>query len=519
VKRATLFDVNWVVAELRPDSFHARAGDHGVDLIVERDAERRLTPESAARIVEALNGLIRAKSWLARVKLVCALDSRGLILRPFPRPTAVPSEIARCLQLQLEGELPLPPEDLAWGWIPRPVPDGKSAAGERPEVLVAAVRKDVVVQLAAVLKPIATDLVFTPATLARLALIPAENREFSLLDLGNIQCELTVVEVGSAPSVRWLSWGVNRLTDSVGNIDPSVDSSGAEEVERLLALMPAAVRKFPLWIAGPPEVAARLVRLLAAHWGGESLPQVLVIPVGPGHTAALTGLAQILARNRPSAATQETPGVGAPSAVPLMELQSKLAEANEGGSRRLPSRSLLALAALFALVLLVPYLEALLFQPRLARRIAEFKKGNAQLAIIDREFSFLRYLEQNQAPHLDAAFVIAQAAPPGARVQSININRQGEVSLSGWLRDLAQVGTFRLKLIDSGFFSTVVVEDQSPTPDRQRINFRINARWKDAAEREALSLGPELINSVGTSSSTNQVLLPPGSPRPSPAGP
>ena len=53
-----------------------------------------------------------------------------------------------------------------------------------------------------------------------------------------------------------------------------------------------------------------------------------------------------------------------------------------------------------------------------------------------------------------------------------------------------QVTDFRAKLIASGFFSNVSVEEQSPTPDRQRVNLRMIAQWKPAAARNSLAFGP-----------------------------
>ena len=68
------------------------------------------------------------------------------------------------------------------------------------------------------------------------------------------------------------------------------------------------------------------------------------------------------------------------------------------------------------------------------------------------------------------------------------MNRRGDLALRGFMRDSQQVVDFRSKLINSGFFSTVVVEEQNPTPDRQRINLRISAQWKSAPGRESLPL-------------------------------
>jgi hypothetical protein len=49
------------------------------------------------------------------------------------------------------------------------------------------------------------------------------------------------------------------------------------------------------------------------------------------------------------------------------------------------------------------------------------------------------------------------------------------------MRDPQQVVEFRSKLIDSGLFSTVVVEEQTPTPDRQKVVVRITGQWKRSA--------------------------------------
>ena len=395
-------------------------------------------------------------------------------------------------------------------------------------MLVAAIRKEIADEHAAVLQSISSDIRFTPAALARAALAPGF--PCAVLDVGSTQSELTLQAAGAAPTVRALPWGENQLieclssrlgqrfdeasnawatlkTSAVDSTDPAWVQAIQDAMVRLCATLPASTFRVPLWISGPPHVASLLVRALGARWKSGEPPRVLTVPVGAGYTAATAGMAR-------------TASVPAGSSSALLRLGAVPADASDSITRRLPRRSLAVAAALLCAVWAVPYLEALIFKPGLSRRLAALKSGEAQLATIDREFSFLRYLEQNQAPHLDAAFVVAQAAPSGARVETLSINRQGEVALSGFLRDLAQVGEFRLKLVNSGFFSTVVVEDQSPTPDRQRINFRINARWKDVAEREALTLGPTLPEpGVGKSSGTNLATVSPTPPlRPPGAG-
>jgi hypothetical protein len=129
------------------------------------------------------------------------------------------------------------------------------------------------------------------------------------------------------------------------------------------------------------------------------------------------------------------------------------------------------------------------------------QKDYDRLGEIDRRLEFLQYIADNQPPYLDASFVIANAAPPGARIESLSLNRRGEISLSGFAQMPQQIVDFRTKLVESGFFSQVVVEEQSPVqPNQPRSLMRITAQWKGHAERQALMLGPTLPEKANTNS-------------------
>jgi hypothetical protein len=160
-------------------------------------------------------------------------------------------------------------------------------------------------------------------------------------------------------------------------------------------------------------------------------------------------------------------------------------------SARPTPRKWAALAVLLlAGVCVWPYAEACLFKPRLARKLSAIKADKGRLAVIDRELGFLQFLKQNQPPYLDALYIFSKAAPPGMRLDSVSMNRHGELSLRGSARDGQQVADFRSKLIESGFFSTVSVEEQTPTPDRQKVNLRLTAQWKPVEARALLAVGP-----------------------------
>ncbi|MBN8247797.1 MAG: PilN domain-containing protein [Verrucomicrobia bacterium] len=466
-------------AEIGAESFHARLGERGVDLPVRRQADGRLTPASVEQIQGALRTLAGGRPGWGKVRVCCALPGRGLIFRTMSLPAAA-GEIPRLLPLQMEAEFPLPPEALAWGWMPLPSSE-PSPTEPKQQVLVAALRREAVEDHAALFGSWAAEVVFTPAALARAELIPRRPARFALLEAGARHCELLLWDAGEAPVVRPVAWGPESQAGADGSVRTGSGSSQGAAVSGT-GNWTAWVRQAPLWISGPGAAAALQSGAVA---GIASMGEVQKLAdTGAGGAGISTAIQGLMRRGVPSAASAEPGFIALRTAVP--------SEAARRLSQRIPRRPLSVAVALLVLVLAFPYLEAWGLKPRLSRRLTELKSDSAQLAVIDRELSFLRYLELNQAPHLDAAYVVAQAAPSGTRVETLSINRQGEVSLTGYLRDLAQVGDFRLKLVNSGFFSSVVVEDQTPTPDRQRINFRIAARWKDSSEREGLALGPNL---------------------------
>ena len=87
------------------------------------------------------------------------------------------------------------------------------------------------------------------------------------------------------------------------------------------------------------------------------------------------------------------------------------------------------------------------------------------------------------------------------------------------MHDGQQVTDFRSKLMDSGFFERVTVEEQVPTPDHQKVNLRITAQWKPYDKRASLAIGPThdeiekaKTNTTARAGSSGPAGLPPGFP-------
>jgi hypothetical protein len=95
-------------------------------------------------------------------------------------------------------------------------------------------------------------------------------------------------------------------------------------------------------------------------------------------------------------------------------------------------------------------------------------------------------MRKNHPPYVQLLQAIAYAAPPQSKFDAVAISRRGDLSFRGSMRDGQQVNEFRAKLIASGAFNTVTVDEQVPTPDRRRVNIRVTTQWKTDKARDIL---------------------------------
>ena len=281
-----------------------------------------------------------------------------------------------------------------------------------------------------------------------------------MLDIGGSQSELTAFEKGVPANSRIIFWGKENLS-----------SPADARLDALAQIVKGSLTGTKLFISGDgisQDFTARLNRSLGNGWQCERLE------AAAGETAAISGLKKFA-----------SPG-GEPALLIRVEQMS-------GTATSLAALDLkkwgIRIGALAAALLLLPYAEALLLKPHLAKKVATFKAERARLTVIDRELDFLRDLKQSQPPYLDALYIFSKSVPPGTHFDSLSLNSHGVVSIRCAFRDGQQVADFRTKLIDSGFFANVTVEEQTPTPDHQRVNVRITAQEKPTAQLLSLAAG------------------------------
>jgi len=456
-----------VYVEIGQDSLKMLDGEDGLELSLDRLENGRLNPICAERLVQSLRVFLKKYNWRPGVRAFCAIGARGVSMRRLTLPASSKEELQRLLPLQIEREFPLLPEELAWGYRPlSPERVSGNGAPTTQELLVVAVKREVIEDYTDVLSGCGLDPVFTLGAWARSSLCAEPPQSYAVLDVGRNQSELITFDNGVASAIRILPWGsegIRRALESKQDLDTVVRSIQPQWLGQMLYLTGTDAN----------EIAPRL----AKAFGSAVECKPIELESGEGRSAAILGLKKSCETNDNS--------------LPLtLELQKTK---NGAGATRPFQWKWAALAGLLAISSLgLRYAEAFLQQPRLAKRLAAMKAYRESLPKIDRELSFLQYLKTNQPPYLEPIFAMANGAPAGTRIESLSMNRRGDLSLRASMKDSQQVVQLRSKLIESGLFSSVVVEEQTPSADRQKIVVRIMGEWKPVGDRRY----PDLADSA-----------------------
>ena len=507
-------------AELVDDEFHVSNGQLERRLTLRRRADGRLESISRQLVIDTLRELAPRAPWQSRGTLWCAVSARGVSLRRFSIPKTPPESLRRVLSLQVEARFPLPPEALAWGAI-LPIGTPLVTGDGLQEVSVAALRSDALAELSAAFVQAGFEPVFTLASLVRTPEFPAVPSRAVALHFGESTSEWIAwdgalpgitrsVPCGESAVLASLAktWNTDateaarRLREAGSAFDPALHQAFAPFHASLQSLPAADANSPESWVLTGSELLVPVVaRLLPQLRPGATV-------VAPDIAATTTGSAAIRGLRRLT--TSPASGVS-PRAFPVrLQLPNTKPSVSLGGIPVIPWPWVARAGALVLALLLFPYAEAVLGRPLIQRRLAALQKDRTRLSEIDRRLDFVDYLAGNQPPYIEALYVIGNAAPQGAKLDSVTMNRRGEVALVGYTPMPQQAVEFRTRLVESKYFSSVVLEEQAPVQGGpQRVNLRITAQWKGPAEREALALGPVLPDPVKTNaisgSGTNSV--------------
>ncbi len=441
-----------VFIEITRVSLKALSEHGGIELPLARTPDGKLADGCRERAVEALRRFAGRKSWQPAVRAFCGISVHGVSTKKFSLPQEAAGELEGVLRLQIENEFPLPPEALAWGWVET----FKDSA--RHEVVVAAVRRETLEYYDSILSAAGLSARFTVAAFARDFICPEAGEFHAVLEFAQNHLEFATFQKGAPASLGILP-------------------AGADAADLIFKNISAASYYF--------SGDAGETNLLLEELSKRASCRRAEIPAGPGSSAATQGLKN-----------------GVRAGFPFLWLQIKMEPAvSRFNLPRLDfsnveaRRWLVRGVALLVLLAAFPFAEAVLMKPLLERKLDRLKAENLHFATLaDPEMEFLQYLKQSQPPYLDAIYVFSKAAPPGFKLDSLTMNQRGEIQLNASLQSVQQVMDFRSKLIASGFFDGIVVEDQTPVVNQPKVAVRMTARWKPAAARAGLKiLAPPLL--------------------------
>lgn len=490
---------NTVLMEIGDAGWSLVAGDHTLELPLERQPSGRLTESCRDEVTARLKDFLTTAGRGSNPAL-CAFSARGVSLRRIKLPPARAEDFAGVLALQIEREFPLPPAQMAWGHQRLP--------GDGPgiELLIAAVKREAVEEYAAMLAACGLEPVFTPGVFAPGALGTGEG---TVLNIGRSGTELASFEQGVPASIRVLPWGGEQLLAGLtaqfggdretadrwfnqlvrGGVPPaewppevSAAVRGAAESFAAVLQRRSSARHFRL--VGEVARIAGLDAQLSRALGGGVVCEALPAGRQPASSGVLTALHQLVAAGTTDRLLTLRPGGQATTA--------------RGVSRPLDRRWLALAAALAVGFFGLRYGGPLLRKPALEIALAEAAAAQAGLPPVGRELDFLRAIEQAQPAYLNGLVALADATPRGTRLESLNLNRRGEFTYAATLQNPQQANDLRTKLIDSGIFSSVVIEEQSPTPDQRQARIRLRARWNPSPAVKS----PVLDRVAGTAPTT-----------------
>ena len=505
----------WI--EFTPTEMRARTTGDGVEMPIERLADGRLSNASRDEIRSALERLKPTRTGVP-LDAICALPLSGVTVRGWDLPRSSREELRQALELQLEAELPLPPESLAWGFTQRPSTNGACS------LTLAAIRQDVLGDYESLLSSCELRATYRIAALARVA-NPSGTTDRSasdraaVLSLGSRHSELSLFHGPHPVRAQVISWGTDDLLDdsvadetdgrrealrerdalSVLDHGKSVDSghSGRLSNGSKDALLPSYDRKERLARAASSSferLADRLRAPLAAGAAGsattDSPARLRLFVTGSAFASSCaTALASLL----PGVEVErlelpQGPGVSAATAAleegtpPTIELAIEPAAQDPRADAPVATPPSTLRWVIVTAVLAVAWLGArygapLIDRTRLREELAASHARLEALPPASRDLGFLREVQtrRERTEYLDLLAALTRVAPEGTLLSNVTCSEQGSLTIEGSTTDSAAANAFRHNVLECGLFATAVLEDIRPSEERSRFRLRADS--------------------------------------------
>ncbi|MGH7971674.1 MAG: hypothetical protein ACREIC_23415, partial [Limisphaerales bacterium] len=274
---SAVFRPHPVLIEIGVSSLHALRGDEGLEVPLARQHNGRLTAACKEQVTAALREFLARKAWPFRLRAYCAIAANGVSIRRIGVPAAAADQLDVMLRLQIESQFPLAPDELAWG-SRRLNENGAHTAAAQQQVLVVAVKKDVIDEYAKLLGDCGLEPIFTVAALARGLLCPEQSGSCAILNVGRTQSEWVSFENDVPTGVRVFPWGAEALSASDGAWDAVLSALQGNWSGKVV------------YLAGDGEAKNNVALQVPRHLGAGIQCRPIQVAAAPGRTAAVLGL-------------------------------------------------------------------------------------------------------------------------------------------------------------------------------------------------------------------------------------
>ena len=231
--------------EIGQNSLKVLDEDAGLELPLERLENGKLSPSCREKLSLALREFLKKRNRGGRQSAFCAIGARGVSLRRLTLPAASKEDFDRLLLLQIESEFPLAPDELAWGYRRLSQTIGNGTPGTQ-ELLVAAVKKDLIEDYSEVLSACGLTTSFTLGALTRSSLCVQPPPNYAVLDIGRNQSELISFENGTPAFIRIIPWGGDNITRAIEKaLGVSRDQAEQAKIDAIITNLPDVALDVP----------------------------------------------------------------------------------------------------------------------------------------------------------------------------------------------------------------------------------------------------------------------------------
>ncbi len=474
-----------LVMEIRANEWRGSFRNRGFVVPIQRDELGQLNAESLTQVKEAIRHCVGDTKG-SEIKCLCALASGGISLRSIEVPASKGVPLKNLLELQIEKEWPLPPADLAWGFqslTPSEI-NPESQENNSTKVAIAAVKRSLFRHYETIVKECGLEAKWTLGACAGSMLPEIESAShYRLLDLRETHSELIEFENGIPSALRSLSLGWNAISspqndEQTGYGAEAADRESVDEAAEASAIQPlinalnADESRAPLGIAGQEPWLSECLNSLQAQ-----LPNVTISSHGIAEGEAACFVTQVLGKSRsPSREAR------------LIELKSDEDALAPSQTNRTPLLRWVALLVLLViLALLTRRIEPALRSSGLDAQLKQFNEQKSQLPELDRELSFMEHVAQKSLPYMDLISLLAAQTVPGFQLETLDMGSDRQIQIRGALPQNAQPEDLRAKLLSSGWFEQVVLDEQTPDKNKRNLTIRISLTVKPPLRRPALS--------------------------------